>query len=117
LSTDEVREAAKRLVSTWVPAARDWYLHSLIPALDIDLSLALDHERAAIDDIRRFDPGTDLASLAAEAMPPSPTDGTTCFRFEKLVERFSALIARNACERAADLYRDFPGAESVGSLV
>ena len=49
-------------------------------------------------------------------MPSSPIDDTTRFRFEKLVERFSALIARNECERAADLYRDFPGAESVGSL-
>jgi DNA helicase IV len=116
LTTDEVREAAKRLVSTWVPAARDWYLHSLLPALDVDLSLALDHERVAIDDIRRFEPGADLASLAAEAMPPLPIDGATRFRFEKLVERFSALIARSERECAVDLYRDFPGAESVGSL-
>jgi hypothetical protein len=79
LTTDEVREAAKRLVSIWVAAARDWYLDTLFPELDFDPSLALDHEKAAIDDIRRFRAGADLASLAAGAsraampeVPPGP---------------------------------------------
>ena len=116
MPADKIREAAQQLVSEWVPAARDWYLRSLLPAIEADPSLARDHERAALSDIRRFGPSSDLASLTAEAMPPSPVDETTRVRFEMLTDKLRLLIAQNRCDRAADLYERFTGAGSVGSL-
>jgi DNA helicase-4 len=116
LTDDRVREAAEQLVSTWIPAARDWYLHKLLPAIEVDHSLARDHERAAISNIEQFAPDADLRSLAEDAMPASPVDQTTRFRFHRLMEMFDSLVARNQCDRAENLYRDFPGADSVGSF-